>query len=85
MIQLKEKQLGKLEQLRKATKAKETQQVDSRTRFRQKFSNLEKKTNLQTKLILNYIHPTPFHLAYIAQSKRINQRVTFPCESLFLQ
>ena len=33
------------EQLDKGTKAKQTQQKDSRTRFRKNFANLEKKTN----------------------------------------
>ena len=64
----------------KQQKQKETRQVDSRTRFRKNFANLEKKTNLQTRLILNYIHPTPFHHVYMTQSKRTNQKKNFPCE-----
>ena len=60
------------EQFGKATKAK----IDPTSRL---------KTNLQTTLILNYIHPTPFHHVYMAQSKRTNQKKTFPCDSLYLQ
>ena len=73
------------EQLAKATKGKVDPKVDSRTRFRKNFANLENKTNLQTRLILNYIHPTPFHHVSLAQSKHINQKKTFPYESLYPQ
>ena len=73
------------EELGKATKGKVDPKVDSRTRFRKNFANLENKTNLQTRLILNYIHPTPFHHVSLAQSKHINQKKTFPCESLYPQ
>ena len=73
------------EQLDKTTKAK----IDPRSRLTNKiqknFASLEKKTNLQTRVILNYIHPTPFHHVYMAQSKRTNQKKTFPCDSLYLQ
>ena len=44
---------------------------------------IEKKTNVKTRLILNYIHPTLFHHIYMAQSKRINQIKNFPCKSCF--
>ena len=79
MIQPKKKVEG---QLGEATKAK---QIDSQTRFRNNFANLGKKTISQTRLILNYIHPTPFHHVYMAQSKCINPKKTFQCESLYLQ
>ena len=73
------------EQLDKTTKAK----IDPRSRLTNKiqknFASLEKKTNLQTRVILNYIHPTPFHHVYMAQSKQINRKKTFPCQSLYPQ
>ena len=58
------------EQLGEATKEK----IDSRTRFRKTLANLEKKANLETRLILNYIHPTPFHHINMEQSRHINRK-----------
>ena len=72
------------EQLDKATKAK-IDPTSRLSRFRKNFANLEKKTNLQTRLILNYIHPTPFHQVLMGQSKRKNRKKFFPCESLYPQ
>ena len=46
---------------------------------------IEKKTNVKTRLILNYIYPTLFHHIYMAQSKRINQIKKFPMQVMFLQ
>ena len=73
------------EQLGKTTKAKIDPISRLTNKIQKNFANLEKKTNLQTRLILNYIHPTSFHHVYMAQSKRINRKKTSPCESLFLQ
>ena len=56
------------EQLDKATKAK-IDPTSRLSRFRKNFANLEKNTSLKTRLILNYIHPTPFHQVFFAQSK----------------
>ena len=41
----------KVEQLGKQQKQKYTQQIHSRIRFRKNFATLEKKANLQTRLI----------------------------------
>ena len=73
------------EQLGKARKAKIDLTSRLTNKIQKKFENLEKKTNLQTRLTLNYIHQTPFHHVYMAQMKRTNQKKTFPCESLYLQ
>ena len=62
----------------KQQKQKQTQQVDSQTRLKKNLANLEKKTNLQTRLTLNYIHPTPFHHVYMAQSRHINRNKILP-------
>ena len=72
------------EQLDKATKAK-IDPTSRLSRFRKNFANLEKKTNLQATLILNYIHPTPFHQAFMGQSKHKNRSKFFPCKSLYPQ
>ena len=69
-----EKQLGK------AAKTKINPKNRSRTRFKETFANIGKEKNLQTRLILNYIHPIP---VYMAQSKHINGTKTLPCESLY--
>ena len=42
---VRQKELGKQQ------KQKQTQQIDSRIRFRKNFATLEKKANLQTRLI----------------------------------
>lgn len=57
----------------KATKTIQTQQINSQTRFRNNFENLEKKTNIQARIIFNQIHPTPYHHVYIEQLKYISQ------------
>ena len=74
------------EQLGKATKAKIDPTSRLTNKIQKKLCKLRKENKFTNKtFILNYIHPTPFHHVYMAQSKRTNQKKTFPCESLYLQ
>ena len=66
------------EQLGKATKAKLDPKSRAKARFRKKLCKITKETNLQTRLILNYFHQTPFNHVYMAQSKHIHQKKNFP-------
>ena len=72
------------EQLENTTKAKIDPASRLTNKIQKKLCKLRKIKNLQTRLILNYIHPTPFHHVYMAQSKPPKQKKTFPCESLYL-
>ena len=67
------------EQLGKATKAK----IDPANRLTQD-SEKGCKCRKKIRLILNYIHLTPFYHVYIVQPKRTNQQIIFLCESIFL-
>ena len=72
------------EQLDKATKPA-IDPTSRLSRFRKNFASLAKKTNLQTRLILNYSHPTPFYQVLMGQSKRKNRKKIFSSESLYPQ
>ena len=72
---------GKIEeQLAKVAKAKIDPTSRLTNKIQKKLANLEKKTNLQTRPIFNYIHPTQFHHVHMAQSKRINRKKNFPMQ-----
>ena len=62
------------EQLENTTKAKIDPASRLTNKIQKKLCKLRKITNLQTRLILNYIHPTPFHHVYMAQLKCTNQK-----------
>ena len=74
------------EQLGKATKAKIDPTSRLTNKIQKKLCKLRKENKFTNKtFILNYIHPTPFHHVYMAQSKRTNRKKTFPCDLLYLQ
>ena len=74
------------EQLGKATKAKIDPTSRLTNKIQKKLCKLRKENKFTNKtFILNCIHPTPFHHVYMAQSKRTNQKKTFPCDLLYLQ
>ena len=73
------------EQPVKATKANVDPTSALTNKVQKNFANLEKKTNLKTRLILNYIHTTPFHHVDMAQSKHTIPKKRFLRESFYPQ
>ena len=59
---------GKMEeQLSKSAKTKIDPTSRLTNKIQKKLCKLRKVKNLQTRLILNYKHPTPFYYVYMAQ------------------
>ena len=73
------------EQPVKATKANVDPTSTLTNKVQKNFANLEKKTDLKIRLILNYIHTTPFHHVDMAQSKHTITKKRFLRESFYPQ